>query len=139
MVFRPSSSEPQQTQPQQQMLPAQPVYQCVQPPEPQQQVAQTAQVQQPVAMQHQMQQQHVATSTTTNDEIAELLVALLEEVGGLKQALLNDGVEEIESLLKSDAPAPAPASASAPAIQAKKEQPAPPPEQARTLDFSKCF
>jgi len=138
MVFRPSSSEPQQTQPQQQMLPAQPFYQCVQPPEPQQQVAQTVQVQQPVpyqgqqVMQQQMQQQPIATSTTTNDEIAELLVCLLEEVGSLKQALLNDGVEEIESLLKSDAPALA--------IQAKKEQPVPPPQQARrTLDFSKCF
>ena len=128
MVFLPSSSEPKQSQPQQQMLPAQPVYQCVQPPEPQQQMVQPAQQQH---VPHQIQQQPDASSTTTNDEIAELLVALLEEVGALKQALLNDGVEEIESLLKSNAPPPA--------IQAKKEQPIPPPEQARTLDFSKCF
>ena len=129
MVFLPSSSEPQQSQPQQQMLPAQPVYQCVQPPEPQsQQMVQPAQQQH---VPHQIQQQPDASSTTTNDEIAELLVALLEEVGALKQALLNDGVEEIESLLKSNAPPPA--------IQAKKEQPTPPPEQPRTLDFSKCF
>jgi len=38
------------------------------------------------------------------DEIGELLVAILEEIGGLKQAILTETNDDVEQLLKKEAP-----------------------------------
>ena len=123
MVFRPNSHQEvaSQSAPQQQsFLPPQPVYQCVQPQESGQIV------QQP----QNNYQQHPLSQTTTNDEIAELLVSVLEEITQLKQALLTDSNQDVEELLKKDTPQ----------IENKaKEEELVAPKPPRALDFSNCF
>ena len=133
MVFQPNSPQTQlnQTQPHQQtFLPPQPMYQVVQS---------ASEIPQPTITtpQHPQQPSFVSplSSSTTNDEIGELLVAILEEIGNLKQAILTETNDDVEQLLKKEAPALKQEHTEEPDIKPNEEN-AP---KLRTLDFSACF
>ena len=70
------------------------------------------------------------STTTTNDEIGELLVAILEEIGHLKEAILSDTNGEVEKLLEH-----CPEQKSSPSSDAKHDI----IENRRVMDFSGCF
>ena len=132
MVFQPNSFQTQlnQTQAHQQaFLPPQPMYQVVQS---------ASEIPQPaITTPQQPQQPSFAplSSSTTNDEIGELLVAILEEIGALKQAILTETNDDVEQLLKKEAPEPKQERTEEPDIKPNEEN-AP---KLRTLDFSACF
>ena len=126
MVFHPTEqTNPAQT-PQQTFLPPQPMYQVVQSASEMPQPA--------ITTPQQPQQPSFApplSSSTTNDEIGELLVAILEEIGALKQAILTETNDDVEQLLKKDAPE----SKEEPVSETNQED----TPKLRTLDFSACF
>jgi len=133
MVFHPNTSqtaEPNQTQTSQQAyLPPQPMYQVVQS---------ACEMPQSSTPQHIHQPSFAPplSSSSTNDEIGELLVAILEEIGALKQAILTETNDDMEQLLKNDEDS-----------ESKQEVTEKPEETStnrnetklRTLDFSSCF
>ena len=132
MVFHPNTTQTEQNQTQahqQAFLPPQPMYQVVQPPCEMPQPAST--------MPQQPQQQSFApplSASTTNDEIGELLVAILEEIGGLKQAILTETNDDVEQLLKKEAP-----ESKQEHTEAQDTKENEPKLKLRTLDFSTCF
>ena len=133
MVFHlnTAQTEPNQSQnPQQIFLPPQPMYQVVQSANemPQPVIASPQQPQYPSVS-------PPLSSSTTNDEIGELLVAILEEIGNLKQAILTDTNDDVEQLLKKDAPESKQEHTEEPVAKNNQEN-AP---KLRILDFSACF
>ena len=133
MVFQPNS-------PQTQLNPTQPHQQTFLPPQPMYQVVQSAsEIPQPTITTPQHPQQPSfappLSSSTTNDEIGELLVAILEEIGNLKQAILTETNDDVEQLLKKDAPEPKQERAEEPDTKPNQEN----EPKLRTLDFSACF
>ena len=133
MVFHPNTSqtaEPNQTQTSQQAyLPPQPMYQVVQ--------SACEMPQSSTATPHNQQSfaPHLSSSST-NDEIGELLVAILEEIGALKQAILTETNDDMEQLLKNDED-----SGSKQEVTEKPEKTSTNRNETklRTLNFSSCF
>ena len=135
MVFYPNTTQPLTTEPNQ----TQTSQQAYLPPQPMYQVVQSAcEMPQSSTAQHNHQPSFAPplSSSSTNDEIGELLVAILEEIGALKQAILTETNDDVEQLLKKDEDA----------VESKQEQTEKPEidtnqdeTKLRTLDFSSCF
>jgi len=125
MVFMPETTktDPTETllQQNQAFLAPQPVYKVVQAPT--EHIQPQNHVQPPISA-------NPLSSTTTNDEIGELLVAVLEEIGHLKQAILSDTNDEVERLLEK-----CPEQKTSPTSDAKQNI----VENRRVMDFSGCF
>jgi len=125
MVFMPETTrtDPTEThlQQNQSFLAPQPVYKVVQSPT--EYIQPPNNVQQPIST-------NPLSSTTTNDEIGELLVAILEEIGHLKEAILSDTNDDVEKLLEH-----CPEQKSSPTSDAKQDM----IENRRVMDFSGCF